>query len=73
MGGKRNATAALTPAKSLGTQCTGSCLGLGTGLDGRGKSRPTGELCSVFTKKALEHFTLLISNSESSSICWRQL
>jgi hypothetical protein len=46
---------------------TGSCLGLRAGLDGGGKSRPTCELCSVVIKKALERFTLLISNSESSS------
>jgi len=38
VGGQRNAAAALTPEKRLGTHCTGGWVGTRAGLDEYGKS-----------------------------------
>jgi hypothetical protein len=40
VGGHRHAPAALPPEKRHNTHCVGGWLGLRTGLDGSGKSRP---------------------------------
>ena len=42
VGGKRHAPADLPPGKRSGTHCIGCWVGLRAGLDGCGKSRPTG-------------------------------
>jgi len=39
VGGQRHAWAVLTPEKGRGTHCIGGGVGLGTGLEGCGKSR----------------------------------
>ena len=40
VGGQGHARAALTLGESLGSHCVGGWVGIGAGLDKRGKTRP---------------------------------